>query len=487
MFFVNSPLQRKSKLKDNIDLALSDWFSAAEFSKHDIYPKLWAEQYIHLCTGQVYHWLRSRNIEFLPAVNWTERGYSRRGNTVPRFHMPWGCGEGIVNNLKAHLEGLSAYKKLKILHFHKGENLIVENGQAKGIEGIDESKNESFTVKAENTIIAAGGILGSKEKVKKYWPSYISSEAPKNILNGSHPFALGDMHDAVERINGKITHLDKQWNYAAGIKHPKPLWKDHGLSLVPIKSGIWLNSRGERLGSSEPIVPNLDTLWLVQEVCKQEKKFSWQILNKKIAYKEFAISGSEHNNSIREKKKFQFLKTLLLGNKKLVKQMIDDSSEIIVADNLESLVSKMNELEGNRDLSLEKVRETIEDFDIEIEKGPKLTKDFQLQTISLLRKNLGDKLRTCNFQKILDPSARPLIAIRNSIITRKSLGGIQTDLSSRVLSESEEVIPNLYAVGEAAGFGGGGIHGKRSLEGTFLGSCVLTARIAGKHILGKSV
>jgi len=454
---VNSPLQRRAKVNDSIDLALSDWFSAAEFTSTDIYPKMWAEQYIHLCTGQVYHWLTARNIEFVPTVNWTERGHHRKGNSVPRFHIPWGCGEGIVKNLVGHLKSLPGIDKLQILHFHKGEFLIKENGRVTGIEGIDELNNEQFIIKAENTIIATGGI------------------------------ANGDLHTAAETIGAKVTHLNRQWNYAAGIRHPEPLWDDHGLSLVPVKSGLWLNYKGERIGSEEPIVPNLDTLWLVQEICKQKKKFSWQILNKKIAHKEFAISGSEHNPSIQKKRKFDLLKTLILGNKKLFKKMSLDCPEIIVADSLESLVQKMNELEGNSDLSLDTIRHAVEDFDIEIEKGPKNTKDYQLQTIGLLREHLGDKLRTCNYQKILDPSAKPLIAIRNSIITRKSLGGIQTDLNSRVLDKDGEIIPNLYATGEAAGFGGGGIHGKRSLEGTFLGGCVLTARVAGKHILGKSV
>jgi len=108
--------------------------------------------------------------------------------------------------------------------------------------------------------------------------------------------------------------------------------------------------------------------------------------------------------------------------------------------------------------------------------------DDQLRRIAHLRRYRGDRLRTCKFASIDDPRAHPLIAIREQIITRKSLGGIQTDLQSRVLDTSGKPIAGLFAVGEAAGFGGGGVHGKRSLEGTFLGGCVLTARAAAAAI-----
>ena len=264
------------------------------------------------------------------------------------------------------------------------------------------------------------------------------------------------MHDAVEKIDGNVTNLDWQWPYAAGVRHPRPKWKDHGLSLVPPKSALWLDHTGKRFGPT-PLITAYDTRWTVEEICKQEKKYSWQILNMKIMIKEFAISGSESNEAIRDKNLFKFLKDILFGNKKLVNDMIDNCPDFVTATSLEELVKKMNDLQGTDDVKLEHVKESVLQYDEAIDRGPNFHNDEQLRRIAHARQYRGDKVRTCKFQKIVDSSAMPLVAIRESILSRKTLGGIQTDLSGRVMSKpmngKSEPIPGLYAIGEAAGFG----------------------------------
>ncbi len=490
MFFVDSPLQRRVGMKDSADLALRDWHSVADFGEEDVLPKQWAEQYVNLCTDHIYHWLKKEHgTGFFPVVHWVERGMFRPGNSYPRFHMVWGTGKGLTDDL---IRSMNSHPKkgrlLKKFYRHKAEELVVENGSVVGVTGLDEANEEPFLATGDHVIVATGGMGGNIAKVRDNWYRPWG-DPPETILNGSHIYALGDMHDAVGKANGNVTHLDWHWHYAAGVRHPKPHWKDHGLSLVPPKSALWLNYKGERFGPN-PLITAYDTRWTVEEICKQEKKYSWQVLNMKIMMKEFAISGSEHNASIRDKSLLRFLKDILLGNKKLVNEMLS-SPDFVTANSLEELVDRMNALQGTDDVSLDAVRASILPYDEQIDRGPNFHNDEQLRRIAHARQYRGDRVRTCNFQKILDPKAMPLIAIRESILSRKTLGGIQTDLQCRVMSKpvngQQEPIPGLYAIGEAAGFGGGGMHGKGALEGTFLGGCVLNARIAARTVVGKKL
>lgn len=489
MFFVDSPLQSRSGMKDSVDLALSDWNSTADFGEEDHLPKQWAEQFVHMCTDHVYRWLtKEHGIKFFPVVHWVERGLYKAGNSYPRFHMVWGTGKGLADNLIRSMNGHAKREKLLTQYFrHKAEELIVEGGRVTGVIGIDEMSGEPFHATGDHIIVATGGIGGSIEKIKENWYKPWG-EPPKDILNGSHIYATGDLHDAVEQVNGNVTHLDWQWNYPAGVRHPKPQWENHGLSLIPPKSALWLNYRGERIGP-QPLITSYDTRWLVEQICKQEKKYSWQLLNMKIMMKEFAVSGSEHNAAMRDKKLFKFIAGILFGNKALVEEMID-SPDFVTGNSLEELVDKMNALEGNDDVQLSAVKDCVGRYDNEIDRGQKYHVDEQLRRIAHARQYRGDKSRTCKFQKIVDENAMPLIAIRESILSRKTLGGIQTDLKCRVLTKPvsgvQEPIPGLYAIGEAAGFGGGGMHGKGALEGTFLSGCVLTGRIVGEWVAHSS-
>lgn len=477
---IGTPEQKRMGIKDNPDLAFRDWSSFAQFEEDAYWPKKWAEYYTESSIEMIYEWLTDRKVSFLSMVNWPERGLFVPGNSVPRWHIAWGTGQGIVDALVNHLETHPNRRKLKMKFGHKVDGLVSTGGQIRGCRGVYEESGKEFEVSADNIIVAAGGICGDIDLVKKYWYKPWG-EPPEKMLTGSHKFADGDLHFLVEGAGGKLTHMDKQFHYAAGIHHPNPRKLNHGLSLVPPKSALWVNANGKRIGPV-PLITAYDTRYMVEQICKQPGGYSWQILNKKIMERELAVSGSEYMTDFRDKRRLGVIRTLLFGNKPLTRRLLNESMDIVTAESISELAEKMNQLHGDNSIDKELLASELRSYDENISRGKKYMNDDQLRRIAHLRQFIGDRLRTCNFQKIDDPKSYPLIAIREFILARKSLGGIQTDLQSRVLNSSGDPIPGLYAAGEAAGFGGGGIHGLRSLEGTFLGGCILTGRVAGRSI-----
>jgi predicted oxidoreductase len=489
MFFVDTKHQRRNGIRDSIDLALKDWFSFAEFPETEFWGRRWAEQYVHLCTPQGYHWLRRHGIGFFPVLNWVERGLDVPGNSVPRFHMVWGTGWELTRVFREKLLHHRHRDRLQLYFGHRALELLQQGDAVIGVTGTREVDDSFFKAEAGHTIVATGGINGNLDKVRQHWHRDWG-KPPAVILNGAHKYALGDLHEATERINGQVSNLDWQWNYAAGVRHYAPRKPEHGLSLVPCKTALWLNYRGERIGP-RPLITAYDTRYLVSRICAQEEQYSWQVLNYKIACKEFAISGSEHNPAIRDKKPLSFVLSVLRGNRPLVDKILAECEDVIAADTLPELVDKMNALTGQAKVELPLVEQAVRNYDASIAAGPPY-QDEQQQLIHQARQWRGDKARTANMVKIADPKSGPFIAIREFILSRKSLGGIQTNLHSQVLSKAsdpavQQPIPGLYAIGEAAGFGGGGMHGHRSLEGTFLGGVVITARVAAAAILGKTL
>ncbi|WP_457609864.1 FAD-dependent oxidoreductase [Lutibacter sp.] len=484
MFFINSRQQRLSKIKDTVEQAKKDWFSFAEFDENEVWGKKWANEFLE-STHKIYEWVSSKKVKFFPVVHWVERGLLQPGNSVPRFHMVWGTGHGLIEALLNHIKEHPNNKKLQVYFQHKAADFEIENETIISIKGIDEKNNEPFICEAENFVIATGGINGNMKKVRSHW--HKEWKIPPNvILNGSHQYSDGLIHDKVSEIGGNVTNLNLMWNYAAGIPHPYPKRENHGLSLVPPKSALWLNYKGERMGPM-PLVTSFDTRYLVTKICEQEKQYSWQILNEKIAYKELGVSGSEFNEGIKNKKIISFLYSVIKGNKHLIKSLEKDSPNYITANSIEELAKKMNDLTGTNDIEPTVLKESIESYDRNFERGKNIWNDEQIRRIMHTREYKGDKKRTLKPQKLNQKKAYPLIAIREFILSRKSLGGIQTNLNSQVIkisdkNSSQDSFTNLYAVGEAAGFGGGGSHGKRALEGTFLATCIFTAQKAAKHI-----
>jgi len=496
IFIAGSPEQKRLGIPDGPDRALQDWLATAGFDSGDVWPRRWAEFYTTESRSSIYDYLRGHGIHFFPFVHWVERGLYGPGNSYPRFHMVWGTGRRLVDRLLEQLEAHPKRKNLEIRFLHKVTGLLSSQNRITGCEGIIESEGRStqqdaerwgdpsgrpFQIQAEHTVLASGGIGGSVDRVRRFWGA---GNPPATILNGSYPTADGLLHDVAASAGARITHLDRMWNYAAGVRHPRPLFENHGLSLVPPKTALWVNAHGRRIGPL-PLITAYDTKYLVDRVCEEPGGYSWQILNRKIAEKELAVSGSEFNDAIRDRRVFSFLWTLLRGNKRLVDDLCAHCPDFIVAASVPELIEKMNrstDLPGSLPVDGRLLTREIDSYDRAIQTKPAFQNDEQLRRIQHLRRYRGDRLRTLRKQTIVDQKALPLIAIRESILSRKSLGGIQTDLDCAVLDGSGQRIIGLLAVGEAAGFGGGGIHGKGSLEGTFLGSCILTGRRAAAAI-----
>ncbi len=538
MFMVDSPEQRRSRIPDNEALALEDWLRIADFDPEDTWPRRWAEQYVTRARDDVGGWLRQLGVKFFPVVNWAERGNFGDGNSVPRFHLTWGTGKALVQAVWGAIESHPRRAALDLRLRSRVTGLIVEDGRAVGcrvtaehsgprargglpqMEGTAQASDEparvakdqlddrdGYLVRATKAVvIAAGGIGGNLELVRREWPTERLGPAPKKLLMGSHYYADGALHEEVRKLGGAVTHLSRMWNYADAVRHPKPQREHHGLKLIPPRSGVMLNPDGRRYGPV-PVMPTFDAYSALERMCEDERKYSWLVCNFKIAKRELDVSGSQHNPNLREKRLLPFLLSVVLGKPGLVQHFLDGSPDFVSASTLGELTVKMNEVTGDSAIDAAVLEREIGRYDETIARGKGLFNDDQLRRIGQLRNWRGDRLRTSRFQRIVDPKAMPLLAIRLQPMARKSLGGIQTDLGCRVLHAPESLssaaghaspiegkfhdigqtgapIPGLYAVGEAAGFGGGGVHGKRSLEGTFLGGCVFTGRLAAATIAG---
>jgi len=491
MTLINTPIQRLNRIHDTPEIALRDWLSFARFQEQDRWPRLWAELYVNRSVDDIYNWLKPRGIKFFPIPHWVERGESGEGNSLPRYHIIWGTGRHLMLTLINELQHHPNSSNITYLFDHKVEYIEVNNKKVTGVRGRFEKTGLTFEIAAPVVLVASGGINGDIARVKQEWDKSWG-KPPQHILNGAHKYADGTVHDAVETIDGKITNLHQMWNYAAGIHHPEPLVAKEGLSLIPPKSALWLDATGKRFGPL-PLVTGFDTHNLCKRIARDPHGYSWQVLNWKIALKEIAVSGAEANTAFRDRRIFQLARDIFLGNHKLLDYLVNECEDVVTGNSLEELVEKMNSLNANSQtigsgtVELENVKQAIQRYDAQIDLGEEFHSDDQLKRIAQVRKWRGDRSRTCHFAKILDKKSMPLIAFREFIVSRKSMGGIQTDLESRVLANDGQPIPGLYAAGEAAGFGGGGINGLKSLEGTFISNCILNARMAVRSITGQAL
>jgi predicted oxidoreductase len=489
MTLVNTPVQRLNGIHDSPEIALRDWHSSAQFSEHDHWPRQWAELYVNRSVDDIYNWLKPRGIKFFPIPHWVERGEFGDGNSLPRYHIVWGTGQHLVHTLINELKSHPNSNKLTYLFDHKVESLLLSNRTICGLQGSHENTGQAFEVEAAIVLVASGGINGDIERVKREWDQ-TWGKPPEHLLNGAHQFADGTLHDAVTRIDGKVTNLHQMWNYAAGIHHPQPRVPHEGLSLIPPKSALWLDATGKRFGPL-PLVTGFDTHKICKRIALDPYGYSWQVMNWKIALKEIAVSGAESNTAFRDRRILQLARDIFLGNHQLLEYLVDACEDVVTANSLEELVGKMNQLNsssqtvGGGTVVLENIKQAIAHYDAQIDLGKEFHNDDQLRRIAQVRNWRGDRSRTCKFAKILEKKSMPLVAFREFIVSRKSMGGIQTDLQSRVLANDGQPIPGLYAAGEAAGFGGGGINGLKSLEGTFISNCILNARMATRSITGQ--
>lgn len=498
LFLVDSPEQRRMGIKDSRELAWQDWLGSAGFDRdedEDYWAKKWAEAYVDFAAGEKRQWLHDMGVRFFPVVGWAERGgylAEGHGNSVPRFHIVWGTGPGLVKPFEARVRKAIANGLVDYRPRHRVNELLTEKGVVIGVSGdilvpSNAARGEAssrevigeFEFHAKVIIVTSGGIGGNHELIRKNWPSRLG-KAPKNMISGVPEHVDGRMLTISKKAGGRIVNRDRMWHYTEGIKNWNPVWPMHGIRILPGPSSLWFDATGRRFPT--PNFPGFDTLGTLEAISKSGYDYSWFILTQKIIEKEFALSGSEQNPDLTEKSIRKVLSRVLPGPTAPVKAFMDHGEDFVIAGNLEELVAEMNKLTGDNLLSFEEIERQIVARDREIDN--KFTKDLQITAMRGARHYLGDKLiRVAPPHKILDPKAGPLIAVRLNIVTRKTLGGLQTDLSGRVIGADGNPVPGLYAAGEVSGFGGGGVHGYRSLEGTFLGGCLFSGRQAGRAIV----
>lgn len=482
MLLAGTPEQRRGRIADSPELLLSDWLRVAGFGPGDIRARQWAEAYAYRCRPDIYDWLRARGVGFVPMVQWPERGNHGDGNSLPRYHIAWGCGLGIAQELAARLLAHPRRDRLQCLFEHRVTALSWRDGAVAGCEG--RAPTGDFRIKAEQVVACGGGIGGNLDLVRRHWdPVY--GPCPDDLLAGAHPSADGSLHEAVRAGGGQVVNLGWMWNYAAGIAHPDPEYPRHGLSLIPPRSALWLDRHGRRVGPM-PLVGGFDTHDLCRRMGHLPGQYGWLLMNRRIALRELAVSGSAFNPLFRDRRPVRLLWQALTGDRRLLHWLASRCPDVLQANDLDSLAAGMEALAGDARIDRDGMRRDVAAYDGMIRRGTAFHNDEQLRLLRHVRQWRGDRLRTCRFQPIDDRRAGPLLAIRVRLIARKSMGGMLTDLSSRVLGADGAPVPGLYAAGEAAGFGGGGIAGRRSLEGTFLSACILTGRRAAQAIAGRA-
>jgi predicted oxidoreductase len=493
LFLVDSPEQRRMRIKDSRELALQDWIASASFDRaEDYWPRQWAEAYVDFAAGEKRAWLHGLGVRFFPVVGWAERGgglATGHGNSVPRFHITWGTGPGIVAPFVRRVREAVVQGLVSLRFRHRVNRLLTSGGSVTGVagdilapstaeRGAPSSRDvlEPFELKAQVVIVAAGGIGGNHELVRQNWPARLGVP-PQTMLSGVPEHVDGRMLGIAEDAGASLINRDRMWHYTEGVTNYTPIWPAHGIRIIPGPSSLWVDATGRRLPA--PLFPGFDTLATLKAITETGHGYSWFILNQRIIAKEFALSGSEQNPDLTGKSIAGTLSRVLRKGATPVARFQRQGVDFLTAGTLDELTARMKALADDGLLDGERLALEVAARDREI--ANVFTKDAQIAALRNARHYLGDRLvRAVQPHALLNPKAGPLIAVRLWILTRKTLGGLHTDLSARVLSEEGEPLGNVYAAGEIAGFGGGGMHGYRSLEGTFLGGCLFSGRIAGR-------
>ena len=495
LFLVNTPEQRRLGIRDSHDLALQDWLGSAGFDREeDLWPRRWAEAYVDFASGEKYAWLHAQGIRLFPLVQWAERGgslASGHGNSVPRFHVTWGTGPGVIEPFVRRVREGEQQGLVSLRFRHRVTALSMSGGVVNGVEGdvlepstvtrgVASSRVVvgAFNVRAQAVIVTSGGIGGNHDLVRQNWPKRLGP-APKHLISGVPNHVDGRMLEIMTANGGHLINSDRMWHYPEGIHNYAPIWPNHGIRILSGPSPLWLDARGHRLPI--PLFPGFDTLATLKHITTSGYDYSWFLLNQRIIRREFALSGSEQNPDLTGRSILKTLSRVLPGAPGPIEAFKRKGVDFVVQHRLPDLVRAMNALTGEALIDLAELEQEIVARDREI-RNP-FGKDAQVTAIRGTRAYLGDRLmRVVKPHRLLDPAAGPLIAVRLSILTRKTLGGVKTDLAGRVLQADDQPIPGLYAAGEVAGFGGGGVHGYRALEGTFLGGCLFSGRVAGRAV-----
>lgn len=497
LFFVDSPEQRRLRIHDSRELAHQDWFGTAAFDRadEDLWAMRWAEAYLDFAAGEKRAWLHRQGVRLLPNVGWAERGgYGAigHGNSVPRFHIAWGTGPGVIEPFVRRVRAAQQSGLVQLRFRHRVDRILTSAGAICGVAGTvlapdscergQASSREQvgeFELSADAVLVSSGGIGGNHELVRRNWPKRLG-QPPQSMISGVPAHVDGRMLQIAADAGGRLVNGDRMWHYVEGIRNWDPIWPMHGIRILPGPSSLWLDALGRRL--PVPLFPGFDTLGTLEHIVTTGHDHTWFILTQKIIEKEFALSGSEQNPDITSRSFPAVVKDRIgSGAPAPVEAFKRHGADFVVQRDLRSLVAGMNALTEQSLLDYQQVEREVLARDREMDNP--YTKDLQVVAMRGARRYIPDRIaRVAAPHKLLDPSAGPLIGVKLHILTRKSLGGLQTDLESRVLGADGEPVPGLFAAGEAAGFGGGGVHGYRSLEGTFLGGCLFSGRAAGAGI-----
>ncbi|MET0396792.1 MAG: FAD-binding dehydrogenase [Longimicrobiaceae bacterium] len=493
LFLVDSPEQRRMKIRDSRELALSDWLGSAGFDRpEDAWPRRWAEAYVDFAAGEKRAWLYERGVRFFPVVGWAERGgglATGHGNSVPRFHVTWGTGPGVVEPFIARVREAERRGLVSLRFRHRVSELTTTAGVVDGVRGEVLEPSDAprgapssravageFALRAQAVIVTSGGIGANHELVRRNWPPRMGPP-PRRMLSGVPDHVDGRMLGVAQAAGGTVINPDRMWHYTEGIHNWAPVWTGHGIRILPGPSSLWLDALGRRLPA--PLFPGFDTLGTLEHIVGTGHDHTWFVLTQRIIEKEFALSGSEQNPDLTGRSIRQVLGRVLPGAPPPVEAFKQKGADFVVARELGELVRGMNALTDEPLLDPAAVEREVRARDAQLTNP--FGKDAQVAAIRGARAYLGDRLiRVARPHRLLDPAAGPLIAVRLNLLTRKTLGGLHTDLAGRVLRADGEPLPGLYAAGEVAGFGGGGMHGYRALEGTFLGGCIFSGRAAGR-------
>ncbi|MFZ3595502.1 FAD-binding dehydrogenase [Streptomyces sp. BH104] len=497
LFLVDSPEQRRMGIKDSYELALADWLGSAGFDREDEdhWPRKWAEAYVRFAAGEKRDYLLGLGLKVTPNVGWAERGSGTatgHGNSVPRFHITWGTGPEVVRVFREPVLAAAERGLVDFKYRHQVDELIVEDGAAVGVRGSllepsdaargvasSREKVGDFELRAKAVVVTSGGIGANHELVKKNWPVERMGTAPESMVTGVPAYVDGRMLEITEGAGASLVNRDRMWHYTEGLKNWDPIWPGHGIRIIPGPSSLWLDAEGRRLPA--PLFPGHDTLATLKHITGSGHDHTWFILTRAIVEKEFALSGSEQNPDITGKDLKLVLQRVKKGAPGPIQAFLDKGEDFVVRRNLKDLVAGMNELTPETPVSYEQVEREIVARDREVANG--YSKDLQMMAIKNARSYLFDRLtRVAKPHRLLDPAQGPLIAVRLHVLTRKTLGGLETNLDSQVVRPDKSVFEGLYAAGEVAGFGGGGVHGYNALEGTFLGGCIFSGRAAGRAL-----
>jgi uncharacterized protein len=493
LFLVDSPEQRRMGIRDSFDLALQDWLGSAGFDRpEDEWPRRWAEAYVGFAATEKRPWLHAKGVRFFPVVGWAERGgygATGHGNSVPRFHITWGTGPGVLAPFEREVRAAEQAGLVRVLFRHRVDGLSVSGGAVDGVRGsilapssaargmpTSREVTGDFELHAPAVVVTSGGIGGDHDLVRKHWPARMGP-APARMLSGVPAHVDGRMLAISEAAGAAVVNQDRMWHYTEGIENWDPIWPLHGIRILPGPSSLWLDARGNQLPG--PLYPGFDTLGTLEHIMTTGYDYTWFVLTSKIIEREFALSGSEQNPDLTGKSVAKLLERVKPGPPGPVEAFMRLGEDFVVEDSLPALVAGMNKVTGEDLIDVTALNRLVTARDREV--ANPYTKDGQLTAIRGARRYRGDRLiRVARPHRFLDPKAAPLIAVRLHILTRKSLGGLHTNLDAQVLDAAGQPVPGLYAAGEVAGFGGGGMHGYRALEGTFLGGCLFSGRTAGR-------